>query len=101
KVEVDPSKSKVEIKPGMTAEVRIRIGDYPNVLKLPAETVFEDDGKTYVWRVVGDGKAQHKEKVEVTIGRRSDHEVEVTNGLAEGDKFYARAEVADLSAKID
>jgi RND family efflux transporter MFP subunit len=101
KVEVDPSTSKVEIKPGMTAEVRIRIGDYPDVVKLPAETVFEEDGKSYVWRVVEDAGQKKKEKVRVTIGRRSDHEVEVTSGLEPGDSFYAQAEVKDLSAQVE
>lgn len=101
KVELDPRKSKVDIKPGMTAEVRIRVGEYADVVKLPAETVFEEDGKTYVWRVTGEGQEQKKEKVEVTIGRRSDQEVEVTKGVAAGDHFYAQAEVADLSAEVD
>jgi multidrug resistance efflux pump len=32
KVEVDPSKSPVQIKPGMTAEVHIRIGTYADVI---------------------------------------------------------------------
>jgi RND family efflux transporter MFP subunit len=101
KVEVDPKQSKVDIKPGMTAEVRISVGDYPDVVKLPAETVFEEEGKSYVWRVTGEGASQAKEKVEVKIGRRSDQEVEVTSGLAEGDRFYAQAEVADLSMEVD
>ncbi|MEQ1570436.1 MAG: efflux RND transporter periplasmic adaptor subunit [Myxococcota bacterium] len=102
KVEVDPTQSSVDIKPGMTAEVRIRIGDYPSVVKLPAETVFEEDGKSFVWRVVDDGTgAKKKEKVEVTIGRRSDQEVEVVSGISEGDSFYAAAEVKDLSAQIE
>lgn len=101
KVEVDPTQSEVEIKPGMTAEVRIRIGDYPDVVKLPAETVFEEDGKTWVWRVTDDGTGKHKEKVEITIGRRSDHEVEVTSGISAGDSFYAQAEVKDMSAQVE
>jgi RND family efflux transporter MFP subunit len=101
KVEVDPSRSEVEIKPGMTAEVRIRIGDYPDVIKLPAETVFEEDGKTYVWQVVERDGKKSKEKVEVKIGRRSDREVEVLSGLDAGDSFYAQAEVKDLSARVD
>lgn len=101
KVEVDPSESKVEIKPGMTAEVRIRIGDYADVVKLPAETVFEEDGKSYVWLVTEADGEKTKKKVEVTVGRRSDREVEITAGLTAGDTFYAQADVKDLSAKID
>lgn len=101
KVEVDPSRSEVSIRPGMTAEVRIRIGDWPDVVKLPAETVFEEDGKTFVWRVTEVDGAKTKEKVEVTIGRRSDREVEILSGLSEGDEFYAKADVKDMSADIE
>lgn len=101
KVEVDPKQSTVDIKPGMTAEVRIRIGEYTDVVKVPAETVFEEEGKSYVWRIVEEDGKKRKEKAEVTIGRRSDREVEVTAGLAVGDAFYAQADVKDLSAKID
>lgn len=150
KVEVDPAKAKVEIKPGMTAEVRIGVGIWPLVLKLPAEMVFEEDGKSYVYvvkakaTVEADTKAAEeaekaadgtpvdktplpvgppldaaalaakttaakaiaadekaKEKVQITIGHRSDREVEVTGGIGEGDEFYAQAEIKDMSAKMD
>lgn len=101
KVEVDPSKAEVEIKPGMTAEVRVRIGTYANVLKLPAETVFEEDGKSYVFAVREKEGKKVKEKTEIQIGHRSDREVEVTSGLSAGDSYYAAAEVKDLGAKID
>jgi RND family efflux transporter MFP subunit len=101
KVEVDPSKSTVEIKPGMTAEVRIRIGTWPNVVKLPAETVFEEDGKSYVFVVQdADGK-KTKTKTEIQIGHRSDREVEVTSGVDAGQQFYAQGDIKDMSAKRD
>lgn len=101
KVEVDPSDSKVDIKPGMTAEVRIRIGDYSDVIKLPAETVFEEDGKSYVWLVTDTGGKKVKTRTEVKVGRRSDRELEILSGLSAGDKFYAAADVKDLSARIE
>lgn len=101
KVEVDPSKSTVEIKPGMTAEVRIRIGTYANVVKLPAESVFEEEGKSYVYVVREKEGKKVKEKQEITLGHRSDREVEVLTGLAEGESYYAQAEVKDLGAKVD
>jgi len=99
-VEIDPSQAGVEIKPGMTAEVRITIGEYPGVVKIPAETVFQEEGKSYVYRVSGDGKAARKEKIEVTVGRRSDRELEITAGLSAGDRIYAQADVKDLGAKF-
>jgi multidrug efflux pump subunit AcrA (membrane-fusion protein) len=103
KVEVDPANANVEVKPGMTAEVRIRIGEYPDVLKLPTESVFEKEGKSYVFLVKadGDGKKKKKEKTEVAVGRRSSREVEVKSGVDEGQEYYAEAEIKDMNAKMD
>lgn len=101
KVEVDPTTTKVAIKPGMTAEVRIRIATWPGVVKLPAEAVFEKEGKSYVYAIHEKDGAKVKEQAELQIGHRSDREVEVTSGINEGDQFYAQAEVKDLSAKMD
>lgn len=101
KVDVDPAKSTVPIKPGMTAEVRIQVGDWPDIVKMPAETVFEEDGRQYVYVVKDAGGTPTKEKTEVVLGRRTDREVEVTSGLAAGDKYYAQADVKDLSAKME
>lgn len=97
KVELDPSQSKVAIKPGMTAEVRIRVGAWTDVVKVPAETVFEEEGKSFVYKVEGATKT----KTAVSVGHRSDREVEITDGLAAGDKIYAQADTKDLRAKIE
>jgi macrolide-specific efflux system membrane fusion protein len=101
KVEVDPAQAGVEIKPGMTAEVRIKVGEWADVVKLPAETVFEEEGKSYVYTVKDVDGTPTKEKTAVEVGHRSDREIEVTSGVAAGDKYYAEAEVKDLGAKID
>jgi RND family efflux transporter MFP subunit len=101
KVEVDPSKSDVEIKPGMTAEVHIEIGDYTDLVKIPAETVFEEEGKSYVYVVKDEDGKKVKTKTEVTIGHRTDREVEIKSGVAEGDSFYAQADVKDMKAHVD
>lgn len=104
KVEVDPAQSNVEVKPGMTAEVRIRIGEYPEVVKLPTESVFEEEGKSYVYVIAEDeekpGK-KAKKKTEIQIGHRGGREVEIKSGLEAGQEYYAEAEVKDLGAKID
>ncbi len=101
KLLVDPSSTSVTIKPGMTAEVRIRIGTWPAVLKLPIESVFESEGKSYVYRIVEKDGQKQKEKGEITLGHRSDREVEVLTGVVEGERFYAQGEVKDLSAEVD
>jgi RND family efflux transporter MFP subunit len=99
KVEVDPSQAKVDIKPGMTAEVRIRTGEWADVVKVPAEMVFEEDGASYVYVVTEQEGGKAKEKTRVEVGHRTDREVEITGGLSAGDRIYAQAEVKDLSAR--
>lgn len=101
KVEIDPSTSQVEIKPGMTAEVRIRVGEWKDVVKVPAETVFQENGDSYVYLVVDGATGKTKEKTKVTVGHRTDREVEITSGVNDGDQIYAQADVKDLSAKVE
>ena len=50
---------------------------------IPANALFEKDGKNYAFKVTGKNKA---EKVEIEIGLASDKNVEVTKGLAENDQ---------------
>ncbi|WP_437327797.1 efflux RND transporter periplasmic adaptor subunit [Sorangium sp. So ce381] len=73
------------IKPGMTADVRIRLDSRPGVVSLPIEAVADEGGKQLVTRVVDgpDGK-QTTEKVEVALGARNDRDVEIVNGVPEG-----------------
>lgn len=101
KVEVDPNKATVPIKPGMTAEVRIRVGHYPNVVKLPAETVFSEEDKSYVYLVTEAEGKKAKTKTEIQVGHRSDREVEVTAGLDVGQNYYAEPDIKDLAAEMN
>jgi len=70
------------LSPGDTAHIEIFIEDVPDVLAVPVQCVFVRGSKRYVfvWR---DGVAQ---PVEVQLGRSSPTMIEVTGGLAEGDK---------------
>lgn len=100
KVSIDPSKTALAIKPGMTAEVKIKVGMYPQVLKVPLETVFEEGGKSYLYVVKDDAAAsggKKKEKVEVTVGHRGSEELEITKGLEPGQKIYLKADSKDVA----
>lgn len=100
RVELDPSQTEAEIKPGMTAEVRILVGEWPDVLKVPVEAVFQEEGKSYIYVIKDDpekpGK-RIKEKVEITVGNRGSREVEVLSGVAADQDIYAKADVKDMS----
>jgi HlyD family secretion protein/macrolide-specific efflux system membrane fusion protein len=92
-VEATLAKSDSEIKPGMTADVRIHIEKLPGVLSLPIEAVVKDQGKQYVNKVItgSDGK-ERTQKVEVKVGARNDREIEVTSGIAEKERILIKPE---------
>ena len=70
------------VKIGMTAEVNIVIGEADNVLIVPANSVFTDQGISYV--NVSDGSSSYD--VPVTVGLVSETVAEITGGfLKEGD----------------
>ena len=75
------------IKSGMTADVRILVETRPAVLLVPIEAVVKEEGKSHVNRVslVADGKKK-SDKVEITVGKSNDREMEVLSGLKEGDE---------------
>lgn len=71
-----------ELKPGMTANVSIFVGEKKGVLLVPIEAVFEDKGKTFV-EVLRDGKPV---PVEVKVGLSNDKVAEIESGLSEGEE---------------
>ncbi len=91
-VDVFPVKAELvrgrpEIRPGMTADVRIRVAEKPGVLKLPMEAVRTEGERTFVKQVVrGEGGIERVILVDVRLGTKTDREVEITSGLDEGDR---------------
>jgi len=71
------------LKPGMTVNVDVALKERKNVLKIPATSVYEVDGKKGVF-INENGKARFKE---VKFGLIGDNFVEVLSGLKEGDKI--------------
>jgi HlyD family secretion protein len=82
-VEVDVLENAPELKIDFDTDVDILTGKVANVLKVPAESIkSEKTGKNFVYIIVG---SKAVEKI-VTIGLQSDLEVEVKDGIKEGDK---------------
>ncbi|MBI3288181.1 MAG: efflux RND transporter periplasmic adaptor subunit [Elusimicrobia bacterium] len=82
KVEVALLKSDARLKPGMTARVDGLLDSRKAVLKLALSGVFEEGGKEFAY-LAGRDKPT---KAELTLGLRSEMDVELIDGLKEGDK---------------
>ncbi len=90
------------IKSGMTADVRILVETRPKVLLVPIEAVIKEDGKTQLKRVLtaGDG-VKSTEKVDVKTGKSNDREIEILDGIKEGDQVVIDpASSKDNEAKL-
>ena len=84
-----------ELKPGMTAEARIKVGDLSNVLVVPVQAVAEHKGDFFVFVEDPGGIGIHRRRVK--IGENNEKLVEVLEGLKEGETValdaHARAAV--------
>jgi multidrug efflux pump subunit AcrA (membrane-fusion protein) len=70
-----------ELRPGMSVVLRIHTGQLDDVLWLPAQALFESDGRTFVYARTGAGFAAR----DVKLVRRSEDKVVIT-GLREGQQ---------------
>lgn len=70
-----------DIKPGMTANMTVLVGEKSSVLAVPSRAVLEHDGKKFV-RVIDNPKKKTYHEVEVTTGMDADGGlVEIASGL--------------------
>lgn len=76
------------IKSGMTADVRILVDTLPGRLLVPIEAVLKEEGKSTVNKVsVGDDGKKKSDKVEIKTGKSNDREMEILDGVKEGDEL--------------
>jgi HlyD family secretion protein len=66
------------LKPGMSASAEIIVDRIADVVTVPLEAVFESNGKPIVY-------LENRRPREISPGRRSDQEIEVTAGLQGGE----------------
>ncbi len=95
------------LRPGMTADLDIKVVSKPGVLLLPVEAVVRGKGNEATVTLPGkakkgaksDGKDANTRKI--VLGMSNDHEVEIAKGLKEGDKVVIKpASAADNSMKF-
>ncbi|WFA08566.1 efflux RND transporter periplasmic adaptor subunit [Tissierella sp. Yu-01] len=81
KIEIEIEDSTLDLKPGYELDIKIIIKKNEDTLYIPEDAVFEMDNKDFVF-VVEDDKAILKE---VKTGIESQRQIEVLDGLNEGD----------------
>lgn len=74
------------IKNGMYATIVVQSNYIENVLNVPANSVYADDTGYYVYLKKGD----EFKRADVTIGARTATEIEIKEGLKEGDEVYVK-----------
>jgi membrane fusion protein, macrolide-specific efflux system len=101
-VEAQLEKADGLIKPGMTADVRIRLDRRDGVLVVPLEAIVKESGKSFVMRFTETkGHEPRTDKVEVSLGLRNDREVEIASGIEEGARVLLRpASAAENETKL-
>jgi HlyD family secretion protein len=80
------------IRPGMTATARIAADKLPNVTLVPAETIFQKDGRPVVYRV--NGSKFDEQQIEIT--RRGREQAAVSAGVKPGDRLAVRRPEPEL-----
>ncbi len=80
---VTPAKNDPRMLSGMTTRVEIVAEVIPNTLTVPLEAVYNEDGTPVVY--VKKDKQKETERRVVKPGKSNDHQVEILDGLAEGE----------------
>ena len=71
------------IRPGMTATARIAADRLPNVTLVPAETIFQQNGRPVVYRLRG----SKFDEQPIEIVRRGREQAAVGAGVGPGDRL--------------
>ena len=80
------------IRPGMTATARIAADRLPNAILVPAETIFQKDGRPVVYKL--DGSKFDEQPIDIV--RRGREQAAVSAGVKPGDALAIRRPEAEL-----
>jgi len=86
-IRIDDFPPDLELRPGMTAQVSIRVEQLDDVLLVPVQAVFEHGGKHYCALRHG----EDWEARQVVIGSTNDKEVVIKEGLKAGEEVVLGA----------
>lgn len=82
-VKVAINNSDNNLKLGMVTNVILVDSNENNALLVPKESVFEEDGTSYVYVINGDKLAKHS----VTVGEPKNQYIEIKDGLSQDDQI--------------
>lgn len=82
-VTIDEIPEGIALKPGMTAQVEILAGIYPDVLAVPMQAIASNFGRKYVYVLQANGSFERRK---ISVGKSNVSFVEVTSGLEAGEK---------------
>jgi membrane fusion protein (multidrug efflux system) len=74
---------ELTLRPGMSAQVQVRVGERADALTVPHEALVREGTRYLVWVIGGDGTANPRP---VTVGAFATDSVEITGGLEEGEQ---------------
>jgi HlyD family secretion protein len=77
----EDSQLQVLLRPGLLADVEITVERIPNAIHIPAQAIFEKDGKPAVWVESGH---RFQQRV-VKLARRSESTMVISDGLKPGE----------------
>lgn len=77
-----------ELRPGMTANMTILVGEKNNILSIPSRAILKDKTGKKTVRLITDPKTKEYKEIEVTTGMEGDGGItEIINGLKEGEEI--------------
>jgi multidrug efflux pump subunit AcrA (membrane-fusion protein) len=82
--EVELDEQDPELVSGMSVQIEIITETLKDVMSIPIESVFEEEGKYFVYLKNG----EKPKTVYVTLGISNDNYVHIKSGLSEGDTVY-------------
>ncbi len=97
--EIEFANPNLELKSGVTAEIKIRVYENQQALVIRRNLIAEDENGKYVF-VENNSTAVKKY---VSVGLESDIDVEITNGLDAGDKLIVKGNASltnDAKVKV-
>ncbi|TGN17304.1 efflux RND transporter periplasmic adaptor subunit [Leptospira idonii] len=91
-VDINPLSHPEFLRSGMSSTVDFIFAEEKDVLVVPNESVFQENGKNFVWVKKGKDSEKYVPQ-EVTLGISDDSYTHLKSGLEEGEVFYLKKQI--------